>query len=123
MSSVASSPCRAAAFRHRAEAQADDADVHADRFLRQARILLPPVVALDSGLEPAGNHRRFGAAGKVRNQEAELVAAEPRMQIPRAAGALDGQEVLRTNLVGKNPRHPFDDPVAHAHDRDCRCTT
>ena len=68
-------------------------------------------MALDRVLEAAGNFHRLAAAGEVGNQEAELIAPEARMQVPPVA-AFDGEKVLRSNLIGKNPRHALDDLVA-----------
>ena len=68
------------------EPQADDADVHAHRLHRQASILERPVVALDRLAKALADGVRLVTLGQVGDQEAELVAAEPRVQILATAG-------------------------------------
>ena len=60
-----------------------------------------PVVAFDRLLEALGDLHRLGAAGQIGNQEAEFVAAEARVQIARLAAALEREEVLRPDLIGR----------------------
>ena len=66
----------------------------------------------DRRLEAVGDLDRLGAARQVGNQEAELVAAEPGVQVARLAGAFEREEILGADLVRQDPRHPLDDPVA-----------
>src|SRR5439155_4547454 len=64
---------------------------------------------------------RLMAGGEIRNEEAELVAAEPRVQISRArtgpflarvAEALLRKEVVAAHLFAQQRRDALDDPVA-----------
>src|SRR4029079_6359693 len=102
----------AAPLRYRPQAQADHPDVHADGTRRQAAIVARPVVRFDRPLEPLGDLDGFAAAGQIGNEEAELVPAEPRVQIAGFA-ALYGEEVLRPDLVRENPSDALDDAIAH----------
>src|SRR5437667_2553720 len=61
------------------------------------------------------------AGGEIRNQEAELVAAEPRVQIarararpflPRVPEALLREEVVAARLLAQQRRDALDDPIA-----------
>ena len=113
----------AAALGDRSELQADDADVDPHRAGGEAAIVARPVVRLDRLLEAIGNLERLVAAGQVRDQEAELVAAEPGVQVARLAAALQRQEVLGADLIGQDARDPLDDAVAGRSGRACRCTT
>ena len=76
--------------------QADDADVHADRLRRETPILDGPVVAFDRLAEALGDGVRLVALGEIRNQEAEFVAAEPRVEILRRVR----RPLLRDQVVG-----------------------
>ena len=102
----------AAPLRHRTEPQAYDPDVDGDRLGGQPLVLVAPVIALDRLLEAAGDDRRLGAAGQIGNQETELVAAEPGVQIARLARAFEREEILGADLVREDPRDPLDDAVA-----------
>src|SRR3954464_11306913 len=106
--------CDAATLRDRSEPQADDAHVDFDRTRRQPAIFARPRVRLDRALESPRDLDRLVAARQIRNEETELVAAEPRVQIASLdlGLALDGEKILRANLIGKDPRDPFDDAIA-----------
>ena len=62
----------------------------------QPAIVPAPVVAFHRLLEAIGDFDGFGAARQIGNQEAEFVAAEPRVQIARIAAALERQKIFRT---------------------------
>src|SRR5262249_10892868 len=94
------------------ELETDDANVDLDRFGREAAIFARPVVSLDRCLEAAGDFGGFGAARKIRDQEAELVAAEPRVEVTPLAAALEREQVFRANLIRGNARDGLDDPIA-----------
>ena len=57
-------------------------------------------------LEAVGDLDRLGTAGQVGDQEAELVAAEARVQIARLAGAFEREEILRADLVRRGCARP-----------------
>ncbi len=95
--------CHATAVRDGPHAQADDADVDADGIVSEALVLAAPVVGGDRLTEPLGNLGRFDAAGELRDEETEFVAAEARVQVARFCAALDREEIVRTNLIGENP--------------------
>src|SRR4029079_9594499 len=76
-------------------------------------IVAAPVVRFDRVLETVGDLDRLGATRKIGDQKAELVAAESRVKIARVgAAAFKGEKVFRTNLIRKNARNAFDDPIA-----------
>ena len=82
--------------------------------LAASRGIFPgPVVALDRLLEALGNLGGFDAARQMWNQEAELVAAESRVEIARLADALERQHVFRADLIREDLRYPLDDAVAN----------
>ena len=66
----------------------------------------------DRFLEAIGDLERLVASGQVGNQETELVAAEPGVQVAPFAGPLQGEEVLGPDLIGQNSRDPLDNAVA-----------
>ena len=115
---------RASAVRSRASArwtpladgaheEAHDADVHLDRLHFEARILRRPVVPLDRVAEAFGDEPRDAVIGEVGDEEAELVAAEARVQVARAAAAgLLRDEVVGSDLLAEDGGDAFDDPVA-----------
>ena len=67
---------------------------------------------LDRRLEAAGNLNGLGTPREIGDQKAELVAAEPCVQIARRAGPFDGKKVLGPDLVGQNTGDALDDTVA-----------
>ena len=69
-------------------------------------------MTLDGLLEALGNLRRLHAAGQLRDQEAELVAAEAGVQVARVVRALDGEEVVRADLIREDLRDALDDQIA-----------
>src|SRR5262245_1951674 len=75
-------------------------------------ILARPRVRLDGALEAARNLHRLVAARKIRDEKAELVSAEARVEIAPLALPLDREEVLRPDLIGEDSRHALDDLVA-----------
>ena len=81
----------------RPEPQADDADVDAHRLHRQPPIFERPVVAFDRLAEALADGVRLVVLGEVGNEEAELVAAEPRVEILRRAAP---SALLREQVVG-----------------------
>jgi hypothetical protein len=88
-------PRDAASLGDRAEMKTDDADIDADRSYREPPIVAAPVVRFDGVLEPIGDLDRLGATRKIRDQKAELVAAESSMQIARiSASAFQREKVL-----------------------------
>src|SRR5687768_6791937 len=103
----------AAALGDRSEAQADDADIDAHRAFRQALLFARPVMPFHRRLEAVRDLDRFGAAGQVGNQKAELVAAESGVQVARSARALHRKKVFGADLIRQDVRYAFDDPVAH----------
>ena len=66
----------------------------------------------DRVLEAIRNVHRFDASRQIRNQEAEFVAAEPCVQVPRIPAPLEREIVLRPNLIRQDPGDAFDDLVA-----------
>src|SRR5262245_62532322 len=75
-----------AALGNASEPEADDADVDVDGLHGEPAILERPIVARDRFAEALGDGVGLRALGEVRNHEAELVAAEARVQLlrPRA---------------------------------------
>ena len=91
---------RQAAREAAAEISADDVDA----------LLLDRTAELGRALDRTSD--RLAAARQVGNQEAELVAAEARVQIASLGAALHRQEVRGSNLIREDARDAFDDPVA-----------
>ena len=79
---------------------------------RQPPIFPRPVVAFHGGFEALGDLHRLGASGQIGNQETEFVAAEARVQVARFAAGSTREEVLRSDLIGEDPRDALDDPIA-----------
>ena len=69
-------------------------------------------MGLDRFLEAVGDLEGLVATWQIRDQKAELVAAEPGVQVAPFARALERQEVLGADLVGQNARDALDDAVA-----------
>ena len=87
-------------LRHPPEAQADDADVDTHRLHGEPLILGGPVVALDRFPESLGDGVGLVVLGQVGDEEAELVAAQARVQFPRFdAGPFLGKEVVGADLL------------------------
>src|SRR5262245_15129267 len=103
-----------AALGHAPEPQADDPDVDARRLHGQAAVLERPVEALDRRAEPLADRVRLVIVGEIRNEETELVAAKPRVEIlgPRAAGPFLGDEIVRARLLAQNLGDALDDAIA-----------
>jgi len=83
----------AAAFLHGAEPEAHHADIHLHRTRRQPAIFARPVVLLDGRLEAPGDLDRLMTTRQIGDEEAELVAAEPGVQVAALGAALHGQEI------------------------------
>ena len=64
-----------------AQAQAHDPDIDAHRADDEPAIVACPVVLTDGGFEAVRNLNRFSTSGKIGNEEAELVAAEPCVKV------------------------------------------
>src|SRR5262245_935064 len=97
-----------------AQHEADDADVDPHRLGDQPRIVAGPVMAFDRFAEAFGDHPRGAALVEIRNEEAEFVAPEPRVQVLTGADVnrLLRNEVVRADLFAKQPRHAIDNLVA-----------
>ena len=61
--------------------ETDHTDVHAHGPRGEPAVVAAPVVPLDGFLEAIRNVDRLGAPRQIRNEEAELVATETRMQV------------------------------------------
>ena len=103
----------AAALGDRPELQADDADVDPHRAGGQSRrSSRVQSCASTASLKRSAISNASSQPGRSGNQEAELVAAEPGVQVAPFAGALERQEVLGADLVGQDARDALDDAVA-----------
>ena len=104
-----------AALGDASEPQADDADVDAHRLHGEPAILERPVVALDRLAEALADRVRLMILGEVGNEEAELVAAEARVEILAGARAPARSCARRSSdrtCSRSSARHALDDPVA-----------
>jgi len=105
-----------AALRDTAEPQADDADIDMDGLRFEPFVFRGPIVPLDGFAEPFSDRVRLRALGQIGNQKAELVAAEPRVQILRLRGAEHRpflrEQVVGSHLLAEQMRHALDNPVA-----------
>src|SRR6266550_1724573 len=97
-----------------AEHQTDDADVHSYRLVGEARIVRRPVVAFDRFAEALGDDPRGAALIEIRDEEAELVAAEAGVQVLIGAdvNGLLRDEVVGSHLLAQQPRDAIDNLVA-----------
>ena len=103
-----------AAIGDASQPQADDADVDVHGLHGQPAVDKRPVVAFDRLAEALADGVRLMEAREIRNQKAELVAAEPRVQVggPRAEPLLR-EEVVGPDLFAQQRRDALDDPIAH----------
>ena len=89
------------------EPEADDADVDANRLCGEPPILERPIVAFHRFAKAFADRVCLRALGDVRDEEAEFVAAEPRVQILCAfPGTLLRDQVVGPHLLAKQVRHP-----------------
>src|SRR6185436_5047637 len=96
------SPGDEPAFGHAPQPQADNADVNAHRLRGEAAIFERPVEALDRFAKALADRVRLVALGEIGDEEAELVAAEARMQILAARPeAFLRQQVIRAHLLAQ----------------------
>src|SRR5687768_226403 len=95
------------------EMQAGDADVDVDRRPAKAGIDRRPVAAGNRLPESLGHGLRGGRLIEIREEEAELIAAEARVQ--RGSGPAFvlrmSDAIRRTHLAAQQPGHRLDDPV------------
>ena len=113
MRSAASRPRDEAPLGHASQPEADDADVDAHRLRREPAILERPVVALDGFAKALADGVRLVTFGEVGDEEAELVAAEARVQILVArAEAFLREQVVRAHLLAQQRRDALDDAIA-----------
>ena len=102
-----------AALLHRPELQAHDAHVHRHAAGRESIVLVRPVVAFNRRAEPLGNDPAVAGIGEIGDEEAELVAAESRVQlVALVRRPVLRHDVLRANLLAQQARDAFDDPVS-----------
>src|SRR5205085_1083673 len=93
--------------------ETDHAHVDAHGLHGEPLVLLRPIEPLDRFAEAFADGVRLAVVGEVGNQEAELVAAEPRVEIrgPRPETLLR-QEIVRAHLLAQQRRDALDDAVA-----------
>ena len=101
----------------RPQLHAHHPDIHEHGAFGERLVLGGPVVAFDDGLESLGDAAGFVEAEDVRDQEAEFVAPEARVQILLAPVvrclAFPGQQIIGSNLLGENVGNALDDSIAH----------
>src|SRR4029453_14304309 len=78
---------------------------------RETAIVARPIVSLHRILEPVSDLERLRTTRQVGDEEAELITAEPRVEIAGFAAPLDRQEVLGSDLVRQNLGDALDDAV------------
>src|SRR5207248_6050000 len=96
---------------HAPEPQTDHTDVDTNRLRREAFVFERPIEAFHRFPETLADGVRLRAFGEVRDEKAEFVAAEPRVQV--LPGTLLRDDVVGPGLLAQQLRHAFDDSVTH----------